>query len=363
MGKISEDRGRTWTKPFEIVSNDARVNVGRLSLVRIAKEWPSYGGWVKGKSSVALIYTKLAGPYHDGIYIRISRDECRTWSKEERINPSPSSYIYTAHLNDSAIEISGNRLIVPVSLMFRDLVGSTVYFSDDEGLTWQKSTGEVIISRRSGNSDRGVCFSHFAEPTVAELKDKRLIMFGRTLTGRIYQSFSGDRGVTWSDPEPTELASSWAPALLKTVPSTGDLMVIWNQASDEEMRSGLFRMRLSCAISTDDGKTWRYFKNLESLDDTTRIEPPEAVEPADGISEAGITGFRIIWPAGTSLRQPDKKRYPLAPGYVHVDYPSLTFTRDNRAVITYGASDYGADVKTTGWKLRIIPVEWFYENE
>ena len=109
MGKISEDRGRTWTKPFEIVPNDARVNVGRLSLVRITKEWPSYGGWFKGKSSVALIYTKLAGPYHDGVHIRISRDECRTWSKEERINPLPSSYIYTAHLNDTAVEISGNR--------------------------------------------------------------------------------------------------------------------------------------------------------------------------------------------------------------------------------------------------------------
>ena len=40
-----------------------------------------------------------------------------------------------------------------------------------------------------------------------------------------------------------------------------------------ETLQGLYRHRLSWAISKDEGLTWQNHKNLESLDDVSYIEP------------------------------------------------------------------------------------------
>ena len=42
------------------------------------------------------------------------------------------------------------------------------------------------------------------------------------------------------------------------VPGTGDLLLVWNQASAEEIQNGLSRHRLSTAISNDGGASWAY---------------------------------------------------------------------------------------------------------
>ena len=39
---------------------------------------------------------------------------------------------------------------------------------------------------------------------------------------------------------------------------------------------GVYRHRLSTAVSKDDGETWEHHKNLESLDDVTYVEPDGA---------------------------------------------------------------------------------------
>ena len=67
---------------------------------------------------------------------------------------------------------------------------------------------------------------------------------------------------------------------------------------------------------------------------------------------------------GVDRDPPDLQVYPRASaGYWHVDYPSLTFLRDDRALITYGV--YGGapemPIENTGCKLRILPVSWFYQ--
>ena len=67
----------------------------------------------------------------------------------------------------------------------------------------------------------------------------------------------------------------------------------------------------------------------------------------------------------TERKPPDPARYPrAAEGHWHVDYPSLCFTRDNRAVVTYGVygGHDGIPYEQTGAKLRILPVEWFYQE-
>ena len=46
----------------------------------------------------------------------------------------------------------------------------------------------------------------------------------------------------------------------------------WNQESEEEIRAGFNRTRVSTAISRDGGRVWEFFQNLYSMHETTRVE-------------------------------------------------------------------------------------------
>ncbi len=90
----------------------------------------------------------------------------------------------------------------------RNSEGSRMYFSDDQGMTWCRSENEVLVRYRVG--PELVAVSHCEEPAIVELTDGRIMLFGRTITGRLYRAFSSDRGNTWSEAEPTQLASSYS---------------------------------------------------------------------------------------------------------------------------------------------------------
>jgi hypothetical protein len=133
-------------------------------------------------------------------------------------------------------------------------------------------------------------------------------------------------------------------------PYDGRGLVIWNQTSSKEWQRYLTRHRLSCAISRDEGKTWENFKNLESLDDVTRVELSE------------IKRYHADPQKYSTYHQPeDRKRYHKAPGALRVAYPTCTFLND-KVIITYG---YGCKYDPVGYvacKIKVVPVKWFYEN-
>lgn len=192
----------------------------------------------------------------------------------------------------------------------------------------------------------------FGEPAAAELNDGRVLLYGRTRMGRIYQSTSGDRGETWSVPRPTQVNSSDSPASLMRIPSTGDLLLIVNQATPEEIQLGMARHRLSTAISKDDGKTWAHFQNLESLDDESGLEPPP------------IQIYQLLeWQKKSYDRPQDTKRYHRIPGYMRATYADAAFTETD-VVICY---DCGRLVQPEGpptgifqTKVVTAPIAWLY---
>ena len=209
------------------------------------------------------------------------------------------------------------------------------------------------------------------EPHVAELHDGRLLMLANTNLGRLFRSYSQDGGETWLAAEPTDLALRVSPLCLKRIPGTGDVLVIWSQISPWETMVGLYRHRLSCAISKDGGLTWEHHKNLISLDDTCKI-PPEPLQ---------------FYPFGSARQPIDRVRYHRAPGPLRNDHPFCTF-HNGKAIIGYGQGvlgepaviekTYGMDfqkvcekfgfkpkpgsaVKVLGNnKLHIVPIKWLY---
>ncbi len=370
-GVVSKDReGTQWTDPFIIQKNDARITTMIASLVRLGtqsmtalkaiQDGTGTQDYLEGTpgGAIGLVYLKAQGQCRDQVFFRLSRDEGASWSKEVPIHAVPG-YKNLSPNNDAAIVLTSGRIIVPVAVAMGLFSGSFMYYSDDEGLTWQRSVSEVVVPVKM--SGRAYASSNFGEPNVVELRDGRILMFGRTVTNRIWKSYSRDAGQTWSEAQPTDLASSSSPVSLRRIPSTGDLLLIWNQVDDEEIASGWGRMRMSCAVSRDEGETWAHYRNLESIDDVTHIEVSEAGETYDVL--AGMHAIATRLQQAGERTPPDSKRYPRADeGHWHVDYPSLTFTRDNRAVITYGVygGREGFPFEQSGTKLRILPVEWFY---
>ncbi len=77
---------------------------------------------------------------------------------------------------------------------------SCVYYSDDDGHTWNISyvpIGPRFITEWPHKKSR---WQNYAiEPTIAELKDGKIWMLLRTSMDRLYESFSSDHGITWSD--------------------------------------------------------------------------------------------------------------------------------------------------------------------
>lgn len=385
QSNISTDGGRTWSDPQPLKltngldmmgvmdGNLMRLRSGALGFVHRARVWAGGG---------------FEADYRAQMHFHKSEDEGNTWSLPVEINPPHQREYIT---NEVCTMLDDGRIIVPVydymgpipasenpkqverfGERFAGAARSTfstcyVYYSDDEGATWTRSRNETFIP-----IDKGVEGSYaMGEPAVVQLKDGRLLMLGRTNVGRFFKAYSDDRGETWHEPIATDLACPPSPCTIKRIPPTGDLLVIWNQVSRWESMQGLFRHRLSCAVSSDEGETWHHHRNLESLDDTTHVEP------------VGVSTVLLGGP-----RQPiDRTRYHRAPGVLRYSYPSCTFV-DDTAIITYGASVLGdlsvitgtygleiADVmKKVGFepdaknpdrtrgnnKVRVVPTDWFY---
>ncbi len=348
VGKISADRGRTWSETRALQTVDGQgiavANiVGHHSLLHLksGKLGLVYGG-------------PRARPGRDGtVCFRTSSDNGETWSDLIHIDPR-----FAVSRNQSARVLSTGRILVPVMKWISPYTGgesemesnnlcySWVYYSDDEGQTWQASNSELLIIEEQGKAG---CYN-VEEPVVEELRDGTLLLYGRTEFGRPYESFSKDGGISWTPLQPVELASGYAPHTFARLPSTGDLLLVWNQVSGKESVSGLQRHRLSTSISQDEGKTWKHFRNLESLDNRSRIAPPG--------------GRTRVYRAKREEQPTDRRAYPRAPGVLRICYPTVVATDDEVAIAyDYGQGGPGPLENGHATKIKIVSVDWLYERD
>jgi sialidase-1 len=162
--------------------------------------------------------------------------------------------------NARVVRLSTGRLVAPVARC-QDAGGpddgaghfrSACYLSDDEGRTWRAPSAWVDLTKRGA-----------MEPAVVERKDGSLLMILRTQFGHVYRVDSSDGGETWGNPRPTQLLSPDAPASVARVPTTGDLLAIWNDNYDLGISMGGRRTPLRSTISNDDGIMWLRYRTLE----------------------------------------------------------------------------------------------------
>lgn len=139
---------------------------------------------------------------------------------------------------------------------------TVIQFSDDGGDSWKLSESKLIAPCYPGfnGSNEGAC-----EPAFEELKDGRIWMLMRTTAGFLYESFSSDSGTTWTPARASRFNTSTGPPNIMRH-SNGWLVVCWNNCEMPPRADGKGvyggRDALHIAVSDDEGKTWRGFREI-----------------------------------------------------------------------------------------------------
>ena len=281
VGRVSDDGGRTWGSSRVLQKNTGGLNVMSVTLRRVGLLKPPAipgPGEVSEKSrpgfeppdvpfGIGMFYLQKNGFNDLDCYVRFSRNEGRSFGPPVLITADPGYHVVN---NDRVTQLSTGRLLVPAAST-KDVKTvnhfvSHCYISDDGGTTWRNSRGHVDAAGRGA-----------MEPEVVELSDGRLLMILRTQLGYIGRSHSTDGGETWSPMESLGVRAPEAPATLRRIPATGDLVLIWNDTYKPGTGHGGERTPLTAAISSDDGRpgkqsaTWNPIRRKPSPTRASRL--------------------------------------------------------------------------------------------
>jgi len=250
--RVSSDGGVTWTAADTVVvAGEGSMNVMSVSLLRLTED------------RIGLFYLRKNSLSDCRPVVRSSTDEGLTWGTPVDIIPESEVGYYVLN-NDRVVRLRNGRLVAPLARhhgpgweKWTPYGRIACYLSDDGGRTWRRSAEvpqpEAVAAKRV----------MLQEPGVVELKDGRLFMFCRTDAACQYVSYSADGGETWSPAQPSDIVSPRSPASIERIPTTGDLLLVWNNHAGIDPALAGKRTPLTLALSRDEGATWSVVRNLE----------------------------------------------------------------------------------------------------
>jgi sialidase-1 len=252
MATKSPDQGKTWDKPFVLIAKPQSQMKGGFchsSFLRLAN----------GDVLLSYIFSTDAEPAYGHNYLRISSDDGKTWT--EQFIATPHQGCVYAH-NDRLMALSTGRLVSIAEYRAyspaNDHAGfvGLAFYSDDQGQSWWPSKNTVDMYP-----------VEVQEADAVELKDKQLLMFGRSYSGHPVRAYSNDGGQTWSKGELIkELTMQHASfPSVRRLPSTGDLLFVWGSEQAQVAGQPTYpprRCTLTAAISQDEGKTFIHQQNI-----------------------------------------------------------------------------------------------------
>ena len=255
---FSADEGESWTAPEILVEMDEKAqNYMSPSLFRLPN------------GELGIVYLRKEVTEQGCVtcmpWFRSSFDEGKSWSEPVLCTDELGYY---CAINDGCTVDSLGRIWVPLAYHgecfdafgtsgfgYNRFKSGVVQFavSDDCGRNWRR----LDVNIESPFNDN----VGFAEPGIHEYDDGSLWMYCRTNYGFQYQSFSRDRGESWTPAEPNFMfMAPDSPMRVRRVENM--TLAVFNPRSfchvgqNRETMNGIRRTPILCAVSYDGGKSF-----------------------------------------------------------------------------------------------------------
>jgi sialidase-1 len=252
----SQDDGVTWSRPEIMVKAPGPTRAYDPGL------------WHDPSGKLWFIYNLTNPVTHEFSIWAMTTTESEkpkpAWSKPFQIDlPAP----YLVHLNKPTV-LSTGEWLMPVTWAEAAPDGWFAHNNQLQGVALSSDSG------KNWSFHGGVKSPPWAlENMVVELRDGRIWMLTRTGGGVLWQSFSTDRGRTWSEGEPSPFVNPGVRFFIRRLAS-GRILLI--NTPDPKERRGLK------AYLSDPGDEMRFVGGLE-LDARNQVSYPDAVQAPNGL--------------------------------------------------------------------------------
>jgi len=289
---LSRRAENKWTPPVE-VANGVQPDGARYPCWNPVLFDPSAGSGSSRAASrdempdptLSLFYKVGPSPQRWWGMVRTSRDHGRTWSDARRL---PDGIL--GPIKNKPVRLSDGTMISPSSTESPDRPSTwRIHFerSADAGRTWTAMAPPAFDEGRE---------IHAIQPSILIHSDGRLQAVGRTRSRRIFETWSSDRGKTWTPMTLTVLPNPNSGIDAVTL-GDGRHLIVYNHTTEG-------RSPLNVALSRD-GATWEAALVLER--EPGEYSYPAVIQSADGLVHITYTWKRqrikhvVIDPAKLTL--------------------------------------------------------------
>lgn len=270
VGAFSEDEGKTWGEPEELIDT------------------PGFGDYdpnvIVAKDEIQVYSTSTPIPQKLISYSETWKTTLKfkgsQWSQPEKIPQLRKYLVGKIHVG---LTLRDGTLVMPYSWDIPAEIGKPVssegkmnlksgaLLSQDNGRTWTPSTDIYTEPPQTSEfSTQGL-----AEPAMVLLKNGQIYALFRTGDVWHYESRSNDGGKRWTAPKPSPLQGHNTPSALWRLKGSQDVVVVWNNSPRN-------RWPLDVALSKDNARTWSKPKTLANSG-VFQASYPSVTQAADGI--------------------------------------------------------------------------------
>jgi predicted neuraminidase len=258
---LSRRAGGKWTAPVEVATG----------VQADGSRFPTWNPvlFELGNGELALFYKVGPNPRAWWGMVRTSSDAGRTWSAARRL---PDGIL--GPVKNKPVRLADGTILSPSSTETPETPSTwRIHFerSRDAGATW-------TVSR----PPEGAPPIDAIQPSILTHADGRLQAVGRTRAGRVFETWSSDRGLTWTPVALTELPNPSAGTDALTL-KDGRHLLVYNHTPKG-------RTPLSVAM-TRDGRQWDVVHVLES--EPGEYSYPAVIQTTDGLVHVTYTWRRL----------------------------------------------------------------------
>ncbi len=268
LAATSDDNGETWSKPRLVID-------GRSPSLPIPRTVIIGNFWTDPLGKLWLFFDQTMNHFdgRSGLWAIV----CENPDADNPVWSEPKRIWHGSMLNKPTVLSSGEWLLPsyllqnggfgPFNGIFPELDpfrGVNVLISKDQGKNW-----ELRGIRTFPNPD-------WHEAAIVEKRDGKLWMMARTRTG-IMESFSEDKGFTWSEPAVTaaNIQHPNSRFFFRRLTS-GRILLVKN---GKGLHENVGRNYFSAWLSDDDGETW---KGGLVIEDRPNVTYPDGFQAPDG---------------------------------------------------------------------------------